>query len=93
MDRSKHFYDEIACAAYELYEKRGKLHGNHLEDWLDAEKIVMERHVKEIESEAKIIAAGRKRSAPGAAKPKTRKPAAKKSAGPGKRTTKRKKTE
>ena len=30
----------VAKKAYELYEKRGGSHGNDIEDWLQAEKIV-----------------------------------------------------
>lgn len=93
MDRARQLYDEIACAAYELYEKRGKVHGNHLEDWLEAEKIVMGRHANEIEAEARILAAGRRRTATVGAKPKARKTAAKKPSEPKKRVVKRKKTE
>jgi hypothetical protein len=48
----KAIHDEIARAAYELYEKAGRAHGNELKNWLEAEKIVMEeheRHVRETE--------------------------------------------
>lgn len=38
--------EEIAQVAYELYEKRGKAHGLHVNDWLEAEKIVMARNVR-----------------------------------------------
>ncbi len=27
-------YEEVAKVAYDLHEKRGKVHGYHLEDWL-----------------------------------------------------------
>jgi hypothetical protein len=43
--------DETAKVAYELHEKRGKIHGYDLADWLDAERIVLERYAKEIETE------------------------------------------
>lgn len=36
--------EEIACVAYELFEHRGGCHGRDLEDWLDAEAIVRQRH-------------------------------------------------
>ena len=52
MDKKKGIYDEIARVAYELYEKRGKTHGYEIEDWLEAERIVLERrkrHAKEVE--------------------------------------------
>jgi len=44
MKRQKGMHDEIARVAYELSEKRGWAHGHELEDWLEAEKIVMEKH-------------------------------------------------
>ncbi len=43
MDDLKNFYDEVARVAYELYEKRGRIHGHDLEDWLQAETIVKNR--------------------------------------------------
>jgi hypothetical protein len=46
-------YDEVAKVAYELHEKRGSVHGYDLEDWLEAERIVLERHAKGVEKEAK----------------------------------------
>jgi hypothetical protein len=33
--------DEIAKKAYELYEKRGGQDGNDLQDWLEAERLVL----------------------------------------------------
>ena len=65
----KNLYAEIACAAYELYEKRGRAHGYELADWLEAERIVMARHGKEIEKEARAIKATRAKHSP--AEPKT----------------------
>ena len=37
-------HDEIATVAYELFETRGCICGRDLDDWLDAEKIVLARH-------------------------------------------------
>jgi hypothetical protein len=34
--------DRIAAKAYELWNERGRREGRDLEDWLDAEAIVME---------------------------------------------------
>lgn len=51
----KHLFSEIERVAYDLYEKRGRSSGYELEDWLKAEKIVMERHAKEIEKEARAM--------------------------------------
>ncbi len=46
--------EEIAKVAYELYEKRGKSHGAHIDDWLEAEKIVMARHAGKKEAGARL---------------------------------------
>lgn len=35
--------EEVAQVAYELFERRGRAEGHHLEDWLEAERIVRER--------------------------------------------------
>ena len=43
-------HDEIAAVAYELYEARWCVPGRDLDDWLDAERIVLARHAgQEIE--------------------------------------------
>lgn len=43
-------HEEIAKIAYELYLKRGCVHGHDLDDWLEAERIVLARHAgQEIE--------------------------------------------
>ena len=58
MKRKKGIHDEIARVAYELYEKKGMVHGHDLEDWLEAEKIVMdkhERHARETEQQVDVI--------------------------------------
>ncbi len=44
MSELKDFYDEVARVAYDLYEKRGRIHGHDLEDWLKAETIVKKRY-------------------------------------------------
>jgi hypothetical protein len=38
------WYDEIARIARELYEKSGRIEGRDLDNWLEAERIVMERY-------------------------------------------------
>lgn len=51
MNRKKGLHDEIASVAYELYEIRDRAHGHDFDDWVQAEKIIMEkheRHAKEI---------------------------------------------
>jgi topoisomerase IA-like protein len=81
MEKREKLLDEIACLAYGLYEQRGRTHGYALEDWLEAERIVMERRSGEIEREAEAITAGRKAKATGTTKTgQTKKPAAKKKA-------------
>jgi hypothetical protein len=37
---------EIAIKAYDLYVKRGMTDGHDFDDWLQAEKIVMEQQAK-----------------------------------------------
>ena len=71
MAKIENLYDEIVRVAYALYEKRGMAHGHDLEDWLEAERIVLEKHVKEIEQEANIIGATKAKKAPGKTKAKT----------------------
>jgi hypothetical protein len=70
MDR-KNIYEEIARVAHDFYEKRGRAHGYDLHDWLEAEKIVLEKHAKEIEHEARIIKSTKKPKVKEKAKPKT----------------------
>ncbi len=58
MERGKGIHDDITKGAYELYEKRGMTHGHDLDDWLDAEKIVMEsrgKHTKEIKQAVDVV--------------------------------------
>jgi len=43
-------HDEIAAVAYELFKSRGYIPVRDLDDWLDAERIVLARHAgQEIE--------------------------------------------
>jgi Protein of unknown function (DUF2934) len=43
-------HDEVAVVAYELFEARGCIPIRDLDDWLDAERIVLARHAgQEIE--------------------------------------------
>ncbi len=41
------WYDEIAKIARELYEKSGSMEGRDLDNWLEAERIVMARYKKQ----------------------------------------------
>ncbi len=51
MMNEKNLHEETAKVAYELHEKRGKPHGYDLADWLEAERIVLERYARDIETE------------------------------------------
>ena len=46
-------HEEIETIAYELWEKSGRVHGRDLEQWLEAERIVKERHVMETREKKK----------------------------------------
>jgi hypothetical protein len=37
-------HERIAERAYELYQKRGQSHGKDLDDWLEAERLVLSEH-------------------------------------------------
>ena len=53
MTQKKNLHDEIAKVAYTIFENSGRLYGCELENWLEAEKIVMERITNKMASEAK----------------------------------------
>ncbi|MHB8481976.1 MAG: DUF2934 domain-containing protein [Nitrospiria bacterium] len=38
--------ERISEAAYDLFVKRGAAHGNDLDDWLEAERMVLAKHGK-----------------------------------------------
>lgn len=40
-------HEEIAVVAYELYETRACIHGYDLDDWLEAEEIVLAGHASQ----------------------------------------------
>lgn len=63
------WYDEIARIARELYEKSGRVEGRDLDNWLEAERIVMERY-KEQERAEKEAALSPKKSSKTAKKKK-----------------------
>ena len=42
-------YDEIAARAYEIFQARGGEHGSDLEDWLQAEREVLQRHMEQVD--------------------------------------------
>jgi hypothetical protein len=37
----EHYQEKIAECAYELFLKRGQIHGYDVEDWLEAERMVL----------------------------------------------------
>lgn len=53
MEKKKNVHDEITRIAHDLYEKRGRIHGHDLEDWLEAERSVLGRYSKGIEGREK----------------------------------------
>ena len=38
--------EEIARIAYELFERRGRVNGHDLQDWLEAERVVRQRRTR-----------------------------------------------
>ncbi len=42
-DEGEDITQRISVVAYQMYEKRGRAHGNDLGDWLEAERIVLGR--------------------------------------------------
>jgi hypothetical protein len=77
MSQKKNIHDEIAKVAYELFENSGRMYGYELENWLAAEKIVMEKYAKEIEQEVNIIGSTKGKKASGKTEPETLKTAKK----------------
>lgn len=67
----KNVYDEIREIAYNLFENRGRVHGYDLEDWVEAERIVMKKHAKETEEDTTIVRSGKGKKASGKPEPKT----------------------
>ncbi|HYA85666.1 MAG TPA: DUF2934 domain-containing protein [Nitrospirota bacterium] len=47
-------YDEIAKVAHELYEKSGRVHGRDVQNWLEAERIVLARYEKDTKKKKPI---------------------------------------
>jgi hypothetical protein len=37
-----HLHDRVAALAYSIYERRGCQHGHDVEDWIQAEKAILE---------------------------------------------------
>lgn len=57
------WYDEIAKIARELYEKSGRMEGRDLDNWLEAERIVMERYREQEMLEAESSSSTKKKKA------------------------------
>ncbi len=55
MNELKNFYDAVAKVAYDLYEKRGRVLGQDMEDWFKAEMIVEKRYEKGMERETGVV--------------------------------------
>ena len=47
-------YDKIARIAYDLYEKTGIVDGRELDNWLEAERIVMSLHTEQKKLETRL---------------------------------------
>jgi len=50
------FQEEIVKVAHDLFERSGRAEGHDLDNWLEAERIVMTRHRQQEKLEAKILA-------------------------------------
>ena len=70
MPQKKDMQVEIAKVAYELFEKSGRRCGCEVDNWLAAEKIVMERYAKEREQEPKVAGPAKEKKASAKDEPK-----------------------
>jgi hypothetical protein len=86
MDKSR-LQEEIAKVAYGLFERRGRVPGYDVQDWLDAERIVMSR--REAANERGVAPDTARKKTAGA--PKAEKTAVKPAAPKGRKTAGRKK--
>lgn len=53
MDIHNHIRQEIEEVAYELWEKGGCLTGREIENWLEAERIVMTKYAEKVRAKEK----------------------------------------
>lgn len=51
--------EEIAHVAYEMYLIEGKPEGRHIEHWLEAERVLLERHSQQEEAKKPTPATSR----------------------------------
>ena len=56
------WYDEIAKIVRELYEKSGRIEGRDLDNWLKAERIVLERYNEREKTEQEAAPSPKKKS-------------------------------
>jgi hypothetical protein len=70
MQAEENLYEETVKTAYDLYEKRGRLDGYDLEDWLEAERIVLERRQVKLHQKPVADVSGKARKSAGKAKNK-----------------------
>jgi len=57
------WYDEIAKIAHELYEKSGRTEGHDIDNWLEAERIVMARYREQETLKAELSSSPKKKKA------------------------------
>ena len=57
-------YDEVARIAHELYEKSGRAEGRELDNWLEAERIIMARHREQEKLESELPSSPKKKKSP-----------------------------
>lgn len=55
-------HQEIVKVAHDLFEKSGRVEGHDLDNWLEAERIVMTRHRQQDKLEAKTSTSKRRTS-------------------------------
>ncbi len=78
--------EEIRKVAYELYEKSGRIGGREVENWVEAERIVMARHAHKQTTGRPKAQSGSEPAKKVVAKPGIKKAAAKTAEGEPKKT-------
>ncbi len=63
--KDRDLHAETQKLAYELHQKRGMVHGFDLEDWLEAERTILEKYAREIGKEIGKTSKKKKKSSPG----------------------------
>lgn len=80
--------NEISRVAYELYKKRGGVHGHDLDDWCEAERVVMVMYGEMPEGKGEAVKEKKRRAAAKPKETKAKSVSTKKEA----KTTRKKKT-